>query len=66
MTDAVTAAWNADQVGVRLSRLGINYGSNCTDPPAIYDHVMRLLSDRIVACLYVIRPNEASHDTGPL
>jgi N-ethylmaleimide reductase len=56
VVEAVTKAWDAGRVGVRLSPWGSFNGMSDSDPAALYDHVGAALSHYGLAYLHVVEP----------
>ena len=56
VVDAVTAAWSADRVGVRLSPWGRFNGMGDSDPASLYAYVGTALGRYGLAYLHVVEP----------
>lgn len=56
VVDAVSAAWSADRVGVRVSPWGKFNGMGDSNPGALFDHVATELGKRGLAYLHVVEP----------
>lgn len=62
VTDAITAIWGADRVGIRLSpSLTIN-GMRDSDPAATFDYITSEVSRRKLAYLHVVEPKDPRGD----
>lgn len=55
--DAMTAAWSADRVGVKLSPSNTNYGMIDSDPLATFTHAVAGLSARGILYLHLMEPD---------
>lgn len=65
--DAVTAAWSADRVGVRLSPWGHFNGMSDKDPGPLFDYVTAELGKRGLAYLHLVEPRaDQNSDTNAL
>ena len=62
--DAMTAAWSADRVGVRLSPSSSLYGMGDGDPLATFGHVVRALDARGVGYVTMLEPNAKEKEKG--
>jgi N-ethylmaleimide reductase len=60
VTDAAIAVWGADRVGVRLSPYGTFNDMHDSDPVALFQYVLRQLSDRGIAYAHIIEPRSTS------
>ncbi|WP_207477081.1 alkene reductase [Arenibaculum pallidiluteum] len=56
VVDAVSAAWSADRVGVRLAPWGRANGMQDSDPEALFGHVAAQLGTRGLAYLHLVEP----------
>ncbi len=63
ITEAATAIWGGDRVGVRLSPAG-DYGSmSDSDPAATFGYVAEALNDYGLAYLHIVEPRIRGNDT---
>jgi N-ethylmaleimide reductase len=54
--DAVTAAWSADRVGIRLSPFGTFGDMSDSNTEALFGHLITQISTRNIAYLHMIQP----------
>jgi N-ethylmaleimide reductase len=67
VVDAVTGAWSADRVGVRLSPWGHFNDMHDENPGALFDHVTAELGKRGLAYLHLVEPRaDQNSDTNAL
>ena len=67
VVDAVTGAWSAGRVGVRLSPWGHFNGMSDSDPGSLFDHVTAELGKRRLAYLHLVEPRaDQNSDTNAL
>lgn len=59
VTDAVTAVWGADRVGVRVSPYGVSNDSGETDPMPLYTHVIERLADYGLSYIHFVEPRSS-------
>ena len=64
VVDAMVAGWSADRVGVKLSPSSRFYGQSDSDSQAVFSYAARQLSDRHIAYLHVMEPNEQDLASG--
>lgn len=67
VVDAVTAAWSADRVGIRLSPWGHFNGMKDENPGVLFDYVTAELGKRGLAYLHLVEPRaDQNSDTNAL
>lgn len=64
VVEAMSGAWSAERIGVKLSPSARFYGQSDRDALAIYGHVARELDARKIGYLHVMEPNAADLATG--
>lgn len=62
--DAMSNAWSADRVGVKISPSNTSYGIRDSDPLATFTHAITGLSDRNLAYLHLMEPDQSDLDKG--
>ncbi len=64
VVDAMTAAWSADRVGVKLSPSNTSYGITDSDPLATFTYAITGLSERGILYLHLMEPDKSDLDKG--
>lgn len=64
VVDAMTGAWSADRIGVKLSPSNRFYGMFDSDAAATFGQAIRGLADRRVLYIHLMEPNEGDLATG--
>lgn len=64
VVDAMIDAWAADRVGVKISPSNTSYGICDSDPLATFSHAITGLSDRNIAYLHLMEPDQSDLDKG--
>ncbi len=64
VTDAVTAVWGADRVGVRLAPFGTFGDMSDSDPVSLFTYVLEQLSARGIAYAHLVEPRVGNAGQG--